>query len=452
MPTDLPEVVRTRLRPGWMCKADTRPETCFLYDPVSDSGCRFVLQNPEPGELCLADLDSNDRAWEGGRLRVDIYHTAQSLRRHQDGQEANLEINYLCHYACRHCFQSLRPASHPDASPEAAMLRAAAERLLAAGATEISITGGDIFLQPAVWDLLDYLHEQAPRTTLRLLVNGGGLDLHEERVRGRLQSLAGRRVLVKSDFFGHTPELHDGFTRVPGSFVKLVGIIKCLKAAGIACLPTAALTRPNFDTRFELVNFLYNLTDDCFTVSTIIYPSDHRDPAALAELRLRPEQYAELMEEKFFVPLAAEYHTFEPQCAGNCQFAVVSATGPAWGCSFLKLPPMHANGTVLSLPLLDVVHSWREQASARAVFAECPTCPARSTCRKCPSFLSAGQTGDAYCSLSRLAHPWLVGRLRQALDDGFTFVQPEAFTRIRQVIEGAIQSRLAEQFTCVNCG
>ncbi|MBI2900703.1 MAG: radical SAM protein [Planctomycetes bacterium] len=364
-------------KPGTMAKDGT------LYDPVADFRFR-------PGP--------DDRAWDGGRLRFDRYHAAQRFRPHQDGREVNLEINYLCRYACRHCFQSLRPDSYPEATPDAAAVIAAAERV--AAAEEISITGGDIFLQPAVWEALDFLQERAPRATIRLLVNGGGFD---DEVRRRLARLEGRRIIVKSDFYGHNPRLHDEFTGVPGSFDRLVRIARFLRETGIAFVAAAALTRADFETRFELVGFLGDLTEDRFTVASAIHPGRSAD-----EARLLPEQFAELMEERFFAPLAAEYHSFEPQCAGDCQFAVVSANGKAWGCSFLKLDS-------------EPIAAWRERAVAAASTADCATCSARATCRRCPSFLAAR---DSYCRFVRLAHPGLLERVRRAQEEGFAFVHP----------------------------
>jgi hypothetical protein len=436
----LPQEIRTRLKPGLMSRVEKDvPEAWILYEPITDASFRFKLHETGAGDLAVADLYSNDRSWEGGQFRPNLYHAAKAVRAHEELQEANLEINYLCHYACRHCFQSLYPSQNKLSAPDGAAQREAADRLIEAGVWEISITGGDIFLDCGIWDLLDYIHERAPNITLRLLVNGGGLCLDDEEVKEKLRRLVGRRVIFKSDFFGHNAELHDGFTRVAGSFEKLVSIDRFLQSAGLAAIPTAALTRMNFEKRFELVNFLYNLSDDCFTVSSILYPSDFRPQDALNGLRLTPEQHAELMEERFFSPLAAEYHTFEPQCGGDCQFAVTSASGQTWGCSFLKIggADNHSTDTnngataLDSPPLLHTVRSWRAAATRRAEFPDCATCPAERTCRKCPSFINAGQMGDAYCTPSRGAFPHLMKRVKAAVDHGFDFVHQSARLRAR---------------------
>ena len=434
----LPQEIRTRLKPGLMSRVEKdAPDAWTLYEPVADASFRFQLYETGADDLSSADLYSNDRAWEGGQFRPHLYHAAKSVRAHQELQEANLEINYLCHYACRHCFQSLYPAQNKLSAPDVAAQREAADRLLKAGVWEISVTGGDIFLDAGVWDLLDYIHERAPHITLRLLVNGGGLRLNDEEVKEKLGRLVGRRVIFKSDFFGHNARLHDGFTRVAGSFEKLVSMARFLQSAGLAAIPTAALTRQNFEKRFELVNFLYNLSDNCFTVSSILYPSDFRPQDALNGLRLTPAQHAELMEERFFSPLAAEYHTFEPQCDGDCQFAVASASGQTWGCSFLKIAGADNHSTAAnsgattfdSSPMLHAVRSWRAVATRHAEFPDCAACPAESTCRKCPSFISAGQMGNAYCAPSRKAFPYLMKRVEAALGHGFDFVHQSARTR-----------------------
>lgn len=436
--TQLPQEIRTRLKPGLMSRVDVdAPDSWTLYEPVTDASSGFSLYEAGAGYLTAEDLYSNDRAWMGGQFRPNLYHAAKSVRAHEELQEANLEINYLCHYACRHCFQSLYPSQNKLSAPDSAAQMEAADRLIDAGVWEISITGGDIFLDKGVWDLFDYIQERAPHITLRLLVNGGGLCLDDLEVKKRLRRLAGRRVIFKSDFFGHNAALHDDFTRVAGSFEKLLSIMRFLHSEGLAAIPTAALTRMNFEKRFELVNFLYNLSDDCFTVSSILYPSDFRPQDALKRLRLTPAQHAELMEERFFSPLAAEYHTFEPQCGGDCQFAVTSAGGRTWGCSFLKIDGEHNHSTAASNDaeafdsqlMSQTVRSWRAAATTRAGFTDCATCPAERTCRKCPSFMDAGQAGDVYCTPSRAAFPHVMKRVTSALEHGFDFIHQSAHSR-----------------------
>jgi hypothetical protein len=172
-------------------------------------------------------------------------------------------------------------------------------------------------------------------------------------------------------------------------------------------------------------------------VSSIIYPSDFRRKDPLNELRIAPAQHAELMEERFFTPLAAEYHTFEPQCTGDCQFAVTSGNGQSWGCSFLKIAGSNHHSVdtnnrtgTSELPIMiDTVSSWRTEATKRAQFPDCVTCPAKSTCRKCPSFIDAGHMGDAYCTPSRASFPYLIKRIEAAVEHGFDFVHESARAR-----------------------
>ncbi|MBM4068807.1 MAG: radical SAM protein [Planctomycetes bacterium] len=437
----LPSPILERVKPGVMWQPDKDAARWLLYEPGLDYHGVLTTDAPATGELAVNDLESDERAWANGQFHVDVYHAARAIRRHNDAREANLEINYLCEYACRHCFQTLRPARHSLATPTRAAVWQAADRLLAAASAEISITGGDIFLYPHLWDLLDYLHERAPDTTLRLLVNGGGLDPDDSSTRDRLAQRLGRRVIVKSDFFGHNAALHDAFTGIPGSFARLVRIVELCRELGIAIVSTAALTRMNFEYRFELVNFLFNLTDNSFTVATIIYPSDRRLDATLAELRLTSEQFAELMNESFFTPLAAEYLAFEEACSGDCQISVVSASGQAWGCSFLKIgtepPNLTGNGHV-PLPLLDMIDTWRGLAGEHTFFAECPTGSARPLCRRCPSFMMARPMGASYCHPSRVAFESVMGRVRQALAEGYRFVHPASMERVLVALDGCV--------------
>lgn len=422
----LPHEMLSRLKPGLMARPDPSEDRWTLYDPVTDADCRFALVAPAPGELAASDLDLDDRIWQGGSLDVDLYHLAKSVRAHRDLHEANLEVNYACGYSCRHCFQSLVPAGDPGGTRSRADVLDAAARLIASGCREVSVTGGDVFLSPYIWDLLDFIDERAPKTTARLLASGGGLVIHDPSVRQKLQRLGGRRLIVKADFYGHTPELHDDFTRAPGSFTRLVEMIAFLRASGIACMPAAVLTHFNFEYRFELVNFVDLLSGNAFTVSSAVYPSAFRSEAELARLRVTPDQHWELMEERFFAPLAAEYHTSELQCGGDCQYAVVSASGRTWGCTFLKIPP---SAETIREPLDVTLRSWRRHAAAIAPSIACVQCPAAATCRKCPAFLASAHAPASYCAYSRQARQHVTARARAAVARGFSFLDESARSR-----------------------
>lgn len=407
------------LKPGVMYRQDDlRADLIHLYQPTLALNGRFSSGDDSPLSLTLDDLRQETSFWDQGMFQFDRYYFAHSFRRHQTHREANLEINYHCHYGCQHCFQSLLPTTNESGSPSWDQLVDAVHRLVDAGACEISITGGDIFLQPHLWKLLEYLDLHWPQLTVRLLVNAGALNLQAELSRQRLKSLCGKRVILKSDFFGHNADLHDEFTRFPGSYEKLVLLFEFAAEIGITAVATGALTRENFATRFELVNFLHNLTQNRFTISSIIFPSLFRADADQQELRVTVDQYEELLEEQFFFPLTSEYHSWEPQCDSDCQVSMVSANGDACGCSFLKLPAGDDGG---SQALPQVHASWLARARHAATVSQCAGCSAETTCRRCPSHLTHQDYTDAYCRYSRLASAHVNQRVSQAKSDGFQF-------------------------------
>ena len=160
------------LKPGVMYRADaSRRDTYQLYLPTLDLNSRF--SDSEDAELALAPIDLREetRFWTDSHLNFELYHMAQAFRRHRPHREANLEINYHCHYGCRHCFQSLVPTLKASGAYSWQQIELALGRLIEAGANEISVTGGDMFLHPHIWDLIDYVHDRFPHILLRLLVN-----------------------------------------------------------------------------------------------------------------------------------------------------------------------------------------------------------------------------------------------------------------------------------------
>jgi hypothetical protein len=197
---------------------------------------------------------------------------------------------------------------------------------------------------------------------------------------------------------------------------------------GIPFLAAGILTRMNFDWRFELANFLSELTGDRFSISTITYPAPHRPAGDVAGARLAFDDFGELLKESYFAGVAGEYHSFEPRCQSDCQFAVLSAAGGGYGCSHLK----HRAAWVASaLPALEGVKHWRADARQVKGTGKCEVCPAAGTCRRCPAFL-ASNDGEEYCRFSRLAWEGIERSIREARVDGFAFLDTRIEAQLRR--------------------
>jgi predicted phosphodiesterase/uncharacterized Fe-S cluster-containing radical SAM superfamily protein len=147
--------------------------------------------------------------------------------------------NFHCNLACDYCAVASSPTALARTLP-ADIIRALVDEAVAAGFTELYLTGGEPFLHPDITDLLDYASLQLPTVVLTnaMLLRG--------RRAARLGELAGRKLTIQTSLDGATPETHDRH-RGKGSFQRTVDGIRHLLDLGFT--PRVALTETLENTR-----------------------------------------------------------------------------------------------------------------------------------------------------------------------------------------------------------
>lgn len=140
--------------------------------------------------------------------------------------------NFHCNLACDYCAVASSPAALARTLP-ADTIRALVDEAVAAGFTELYLTGGEPFLHPDITSLLDYASTQLPTVVLT-----NAMLLRGRRAAG-LGDLAGRKLTVQTSLDGATPATHDRH-RGRGSFQRTVDGIRHLVDLGF--VPRVALT------------------------------------------------------------------------------------------------------------------------------------------------------------------------------------------------------------------
>src|SRR5690606_1736220 len=149
---------------------------------------------------------------------------------------AMLEIADRCNEACVHCYQVQGQKGELETAHWERVMRELAEL----GVMFLTFSGGEATLRRDFLHLVAYARRL--RFAVRIFSNGLNLDAAMAAELGRLSVQE-----VQISLYSHRAEVHDGVTRVPGSFERVVAAARHLRAAGVQVLlksPLMSLNAP----------------------------------------------------------------------------------------------------------------------------------------------------------------------------------------------------------------
>ena len=160
-----------------------------------------------------------------------------------------------CNLACRHCW--LSPKYQPDGGTgghlDFDLFKLAIDEGLPLGLTNVKLTGGEPLLHPDFTRIVDVLREKK----LGLTIETNGTLMTRELARYLKDNSTLGHVSVSVD--GATPEIHDPFRGVKGSFEKACNGIRYLVEAGYRPQVIMSLHSGNVDEIEALVRLAENL-------------------------------------------------------------------------------------------------------------------------------------------------------------------------------------------------
>lgn len=145
---------------------------------------------------------------------------------------AQLHVSTLCNLACAHCYSSSGPSAARSLDPSAVAIGLAALR--AEGYEVLSISGGEPFLYPALFDVVSQARDLGLRVTI--VTNGAAATPR------KAAALAGLVSTVAVSFDG-APEHHDAIRRKQGAFQLAARGLRWLMDEGIGCGVICCVTR-----------------------------------------------------------------------------------------------------------------------------------------------------------------------------------------------------------------
>lgn len=143
----------------------------------------------------------------------------------------------LCNLECSHCFISCSPKNHSHEMMTLEQVRPHLDEARSLGVKDYYITGGEVFINPEIFEILEAILECGP---LDVLTNGTQMDPEKaERLR-EIQDRAPHRLQLRVSMEGFEEEANDR-VRGKGSFRRAVEGLRNLSRAGFS--PILTVTR-----------------------------------------------------------------------------------------------------------------------------------------------------------------------------------------------------------------
>ncbi|HYF93499.1 MAG TPA: radical SAM protein [Symbiobacteriaceae bacterium] len=135
------------------------------------------------------------------------------------------ELTQGCNLACKHCRAEAQPERAPDELTTVECLRII-DDITANYKPVIIMTGGEPLYRPDLFELAEYASKKGARVCLA----SNGVLITDEIAR-KLKEIGIQRVAISLD--GATPEVHDAFRGIPGSWEGALRGADCVMKAGI---------------------------------------------------------------------------------------------------------------------------------------------------------------------------------------------------------------------------
>ena len=174
------------------------------------------------------------------------------------------ETTRACDLACVHCRADAQRDCHPD-ELSAAQSRALIEQLAQFPKPPLLVlTGGDPIKRADVFDLIDH----ASRMGLKVAMTPSATPLMTTDVVRRLKDARLDRLAVSLD--GATPQVHDDFRRVTGSFARTLHIIEDANRIGLPVQINTTVSRCNVDQLDAVADLLATMRIELWSIFFLI--------------------------------------------------------------------------------------------------------------------------------------------------------------------------------------
>ena len=323
---------------------------------------------------------------------------------------AQLDLTYRCNERCVHCY--LDHDDHGEMS--FAEIKDLLDQLAAAGVFFLTISGGEIFLRPDLWDIL----EHARRLMFSIKIKTNAILIKEPAQAERLAALNVEGVQIS--IYSHRPEVHDGITLVAGSLERSIQGARLLIAAGIKVSFANVLMQQNLHD-YKAVKALADEIGAGYGVDPTVTPMMDGDRSIL-ELNVAEETLRTVLRDiekigddaEFCVVPEGPYDVDEAfsriPCSAGHTACYISPYGDVYPCVQFPLPC----GNIRKTTFADIWHNSPQLKEVRSInlgeLDGCSSCKNQQSCTRCPGLaymegnMRGPSTQDCEKSFARTGH------------------------------------------------
>ncbi len=290
----------------------------------------------------------------------------------------HLELTWRCALSCRHCY-----LDGIERRPEDELTLEEIERFLTEardlGVLFLTLSGGEPFLRNDFEDIVAIARRM--RFSVSVLTSGWKTEM-DQLERLTALGLDGLQVSL----YGADAELHDGFTRREGSFAKAWETLTTGRELGLSVRAAVSVTRWNVHALEDIDR---KLRDAEIPWNPVVNLFPRRVTGQLPDgLQLDGEAFREVLkrlpERKRF--RMADLQPGDPPCNAGRSMVAIDPHGHVSPCPTWP----QVVGNIREKPFSEI---WKQAPELQAIRAltladleDCPNCPHRATCNRCPGF------------------------------------------------------------------
>jgi len=305
-----------------------------------------------------------------------------------------LDVTYRCNERCVHCY-----LDHDDLGEmTTGEIKGIISQLADAGVFFLTLSGGEVLMRRDFFEIV--AHARQLLFNVKMKTNAVMIGSEEAR---RIQALGIEEVQIS--VYSHRPEVHDGITKLPGSFQRTVAAIRFLKAAGLKIRIANVLMAPNLDDSAGVMTLAKELGVP-YTLDPTITPKMDGDTSIL-NLRAPARNIREVFRSEDLVGNVGEFCAPPPTpddsvmdgypCSAGHTSCYISPYGDVFPCVQFPLP----SGNLRRQTFLDIWQNSAQLNEVRSIRARdlptCSTCSHVGTCTRCPglAFMEGNMRGPS---------------------------------------------------------
>ncbi len=192
------------------------------------------------------------------------------------------EVTRACAFACVHCRANAQHQPNPNQLTTAESLRLI-DQLAEFGSPILVFTGGDPMMRRDLFELIAYATQKGLRCSLTPTATT--LPTPERLLKAKEAGI--RRIALSLD--APTPEVHDAFRQVPGSWQRTMDILKNAHSVGLSAQVNTTVSSHNFHILRDMVPFIEQVSAVQWSVFFLV-PTGR----ALAASMISPQEHEEV--------------------------------------------------------------------------------------------------------------------------------------------------------------